>query len=83
MRSTFFFPGEEGEATPGLKLVNQQGFTLSLLPQALSSSLGPHSRGAPLLESAVSGAEGLGGTEGKRVRDRSEPADASPVLSTP
>lgn len=48
---TTFFSGEEGEATPGLKLINRQGFTFRLLPAGSCLAASLPAPGAPQSES--------------------------------
>lgn len=74
-RDLHFFSGVgAGRSDPGLKLINQQGFTSRRLP--------PRSRRAAFVQPAVSGAEGLG-EPSEGVGSRSGRADASPAAFNP
>lgn len=74
-----FFGGGGGSDPPGLKLINQPGFTFRRPPEGSCtpprSALPARSRRAPVVES-VSGAEPLGEPSG-RAGNGSEYADAS------
>lgn len=77
-RDPHLFSGEEREATPGLKLINQPGFAFRRPParRLLDCSLAARSRHAPVEES-VSDANVLG-EPSERTGNRSEYADTSP-----
>lgn len=72
------FFGEEREATPGLKLINQAGFTFRrpCARRLLRCRLPPRSRSAPVAE-PISGAECLG-EPSERTGNHSEYAVTSP-----